>query len=153
MDISIVNSNHSMDICVEYCNKRGITTEFVRTEQDATGEFICVIVPDVYYEDYFLHYQYISLKFKKGGENYDHFAFRNIVVYDKNENDFYVGDFITHNKFYRSVRRHHPKALIEHNIFAGVCMLKLSELQVYLPSDNVLLNYHKCLGFEKLRED
>lgn len=143
IDISILGTNESIINCIDYCTKRGITTEIITNLSGAKGEFVCVIDPTIYYEDYYLHYQYVGLKFKKESNKCKYFTFQNIVVYDQKKKDFYTGEFQFTNIFYRRDSGFNGNTYIEPFIYAGACKhTSLFEVQVIMPhSNDQLLNY------------
>ena len=137
IDISIIGKNRSINECIDYCNKRGIITEFVDDPVNAKGDFICIIDPLIYYEPYFLHIQWVALHVKNITAS--EYIFKKCVCYY--ENEFYIGDFSGCNKFYRANSKKR-QLYIEDNILAGCTRYKLEELPVMPPSDKHLVKYH-----------
>lgn len=66
MDISVIMpfENETMMACVKLCNDRGIPTEVVNTIEEATGTYICIAKKDAYYNQVFLHRQFVALWFQ-----------------------------------------------------------------------------------------
>lgn len=114
-DISIVGDNKSIDFCILYCKSRNIICERVANVDDARGEYVCVVRPDIYYLSYYLHLQFVALFFKNVKNN--RFDFTQITVLDDDE--FFQSDF-SENIFYRRSAGFKPgNSYIENDIHFG----------------------------------
>ena len=140
MDISVItNGNKSIERLINYCKERNVTVEICEDTDTASGEFMCVLKKNIYYEDYYLHIQYVTLKFKKDSNKCDQIMFKYIITFDNYE--FYTG-INTNNYFVRRIPLHNDKVFTIAEIIPGCCVGEIKPIEISLPDDNTLSRYH-----------
>lgn len=137
-DISIIylcKENTSMTKCIEYAKERNITCEIIQEIKDAKGDYLTVCHKDVYYSPNYLHTSYIGLQFRN--KQKDCFIYRYMVVFDKNDNSF----FVSKNNRYDLWRRGSEtrNKMVEKELF-GKCVLDQGYImeKILPPNDNYL---------------
>ncbi len=147
VDVSIImrvddnnKTNKSIIDCIDYCSKRGITTELLADEKHSKGKYICIIDNRTYYQDYYLHLQYVALEFKNKKNN--RFQFNKCTCYDSINKEFYCGNYSLTNKFYRKLKGDIEPSYVEDKIFMGCTLNELSYTHCQIPPDNILKYYH-----------
>lgn len=144
IDISVIISapNKSVDVAVEYCRKRNLIIEVLDDQMLAKGKYVFVADTFVFYEDYALHYMWVCLDIKD--RECDRFRATQCTVYEPVEEEFYNG--YAHNglNFYRRAHeKNKSKYYIESKVFLFATLFKVQESERLLPSDSVLVKYHK----------
>jgi len=144
MDITVVCQlvSKSIENCIEYCTNRGLKVEIVSDRTKAKGEYIAIMKDQVYYNDYYIHLCYLRLFLY----NVDIICFNTITVYDKEQDQFYKGLYLSKNVFYKRKYKIHKGRYIEYEIELGCTTELLEKTNENLTNDEVLQIYHGYFG-------
>jgi hypothetical protein len=145
VDISVIGQiNPSISEAIKYCESKNLSIEEIDDPVSATGEFIC-LVSDIYYEPYYLHYQWMAMKHFKKANKSDHFKFKLATVMVENPYghiEFYCGDYTSESHFYRRISLYPGKTFIEDRLHCCCTKKLLPELAHHVPDDYTLIKYH-----------
>jgi hypothetical protein len=146
VDISVIGQiNSSTREAIKFCRSKKLVIEVVEDVSHAKGRFIALVSNDFYYEPYYLHYQWMALKYFKIGKVCDHFKFKLATIMVENPSghiEFYCGDYTSESHFYRRVSLFPGKTFIEKRVHCCCTKLLLPELEHHVPDDYTLIKYH-----------
>ena len=144
MDITVVcqSVSKSIEKCIEYCKDRGLKLEIVSDRTKAKGKYIVIMKEEVYYNDYYIHLCYLRLYLY----DVDIICFNSITVYDKKQDQFYKGLYLSKNVFYKRNYNIKKGRYIEYDIELGCTTELVEKTNENLTNDEVLQIYHGYFG-------
>ena len=144
MDITVVCKSMSKSIaqCIEYCTSRELKLEVVLDRTKAKGKYIAIMKEEVYYNDYYIHLCYLRLYIY----DVDIICFNSITVYDKEQDQFYKGLYLSKNVFYKRNYNIKKGRYVEYDIELGCTTELVEKIKENLTNDEVLQIYHGYFG-------
>lgn len=144
-DISVIinGKNSSLDAAIEFCKRCNVTVEVLEDQMNAVGYYVAVCDTKTFYEEYYLHYQWVALEYRNN--KCDRFKITKAVVFEKDTDEFFVGDASNYSMFYRRMSDVKKSTYFkEDKVFMMSTMSPLKEMyNEALPDDNVLGKYQK----------
>ncbi len=143
-DISIIGNvalNKSLLESINYAERHNLVIEICKDGDSPRADLVCEITnSDIYYNDYYLHYQWVCLAVKN--TKVRNFKLINMIVYDQEAEVFYVTDAI--NNFYRRNRK--SGSFIEESAFLSCSTNNLLVCNKNaLPDNKALLIYRNLV--------
>ncbi len=137
IDITVIGPyNRSIVECIDYCNSRGLKTEWLSENGKEKGEYTCIIEPDYYYHDYYLHIQWVYLHHNRVSNR---IIIPGIVAYTS---DYFC--MVSHNNYFYRSRKGFKGPDLTVNTYVIGCKEFMPgdvELKLLCPDDNILYQY------------